>query len=1280
MKKIHAFSFILILLRIYYIKNDDNSTQKIYFIEDLSNLKCFSSNYTTTFSAITNSKTPINSKISFVFTIKDLEKASHSAKCTILGESILRRMNEFEDDTSEYSENSNDEESEYESDRSIDESSTESMESEEKSNIVSSTTLQTSQISIIKTIVENKTNTIISTTGTTEKEMESYESEDESSIESESNPPTSHIRTTNIIKKTIPIKETTLLKSTTIQIKTTTPLKPEQIQTTTPLKPIETIPFISTQIKIQTTIPLKPIPDQTTTVKEEIKTTTPIKPIQIPTTTIKEEIKTTIPKIPIQIPTTSVKEEIKTTIPKKPIQIQTTTIKKEIKTTIPKKNIETTIPLTPKTEKVTDVPTQREIDDYSYKYKTICHFDAEIKKYFQISIEQNMYISIDEKPENVQIYYRIPGQRIYNISRCAPVKNSFKQVSTFNLNESEKKITFLFISDALDKIEKDEKIEVYTLLIKKSQFSDSEKITENKTIICTAKNEVESIQNEETLCFYNCEVNGLEQPSDYIRLIFSSSDNVNNIVENEDLRDPAKTDELIKEGKVQNYSLIVFKPISIDSKSCQENGIFKIKGNINRKIENSLAFKININLNDNANILADCSIPIADKGELNITCTVEKNFYDSYINIPQIIINNSINEQILNITKITDNYKSTCKIINESVIITTRPTTIKTSIDIKIVNTNIIFRQISHLEINSFYSKMQFKIIGFTFNDLQKNSYLKLNLNIIDNTGNSKQTETSCLLNKDIIGNYSFLTPLYFDCEVNYYNDTREYTDVQIISSSLIKNIPTGNLSYAKKTDVLIYENSILDYMEEKNFYNIPPLISNSELSVGNCNINGTFEITSFVNSPIETSIYFYLQFPNSNNENIKVRCKLPISESNRYIIIQCSTLGKFESLKIVIDERMIYHVDDKELFYINGFESRNYVSCIDNSMIKYKEAEKKLKAIYIFRQVCKFRREGKRFRFFLATIIKKNINSNEKISLIVELKSVSNEKSSYKRLLSRREEQIAECSVMSKTNVNENGIGTAGWDCITGESSLVDVSGLDVLNSDDISGIPKDTSLIDPALTDQLIEESKVKDYSVEENLNDLLPLFNTLAIDYSLCKQNGSLLFKGNTTSTIKQDVVFNITLTYPESTFACRLPRTLKGAVINIECFNRDYFEDSTIIVEETIIRDGGYNEFFILRNVSSGEQYVTCVSSQNQVTKNVYQNEFNTISRVSKNGSSGAGIGVGGIVVVSIVGVIVLVGLAILYSFIKRKNRKKSEDDNTVDESSSNRNMISTFTYY
>ena len=306
---------------------------------------------------------------------------------------------------------------------------------------------------------------------------------------------------------------------------------------------------------------------------------------------------------------------------------------------------------------------------------------------------------------------------------------------------------------------------------------------------------------------------------------------------------------------------------------------------------------------------------------------------------------------------------------------------------------------------------------------------------------------------------------------------------------------------------------------------------------------------------------------------------------------------------------------------------------------------------------------------------------------MTVEIKSESNEKNSNflnKRKLSRREPQTVECTIQTQTNVNESGIGSAGWNCITGESSIDDATGLDIKESDDISGIPEDPELIDPAQTDELINSGEMKDYSIEENLNELLPIFNTFSLNYSLCKNNGSLIFKGNSTSTIIEDFTFNLTLSYPESIFACRLPRTLKGQIIEIECFNREYFENSTIIVEETVIRDG-YNEFFILRNISSGEEFVTCSSTQNEIKTQEYENNnFNTISRVKNNkNSEGGGLGVGGIIAISIIGVAVIAGVVFLYIFIIKKNLVKNNNENTdkkTIDSANNTIGSSTSSYY
>jgi hypothetical protein len=260
-------------------------------------------------------------------------------------------------------------------------------------------------------------------------------------------------------------------------------------------------------------------------------------------------------------------------------------------------------------------------------------------------------------------------------------------------------------------------------------------------------------------------------------------------------------------------------------------------------------------------------------------------------------------------------------------------------------------------------------------------------------------------------------------------------------------------------------------------------------------------------------------------------------------------------------------------------------------------------------------------------------------------------------------------------TSINSDGIGAAGWNCTTGESSITDAVGLDILESDEISGIPSDPKLIDPAQTDYLIQSGEVTDYSIEENLNILLPLFRTLELNYSLCKKNGSLSIIGSPTSTIENDVLFNLTLSYPNAIFACKLPRVLKDQIAEIECYSREEFENYTVLIEESVIRYENL-EYFILRNTSSGERYVTCSSTNSDVTATDYQEGFKVVSRQYKNGSSLGGLSVAGIIIIIIIGVLVLAGITILFIFIRSKRASANENDDTTE----NGNFKTTNTYY
>lgn len=1075
---------------------------------------------------------------------------------------------------------------------------------------------------------------------------------------------------TALIETTIPFIES---ETRIAEIKTTIPNS--ELKMAIPIinreniNPTTEIEITSPITELEITTPKKEIVPVTDT---KIETNKKEKDIIIPITEIetgKDEIEIIFPKTEMETIINSSKNE--SSNPTTKILNNITNSTDLTISTIP--NIETTI--------IDKIITQNIIypinHDYDFCYKAICIFNGMIKEEFEVKLEDDFPIFIDQFPENIFIQPLLYDITTYKASKCYQVKNIFKQVLKFKAHDSEKKISFYFISIILGKVVKNEEIYVDVFLKKKTQNLRNLNNLEENIALCKSDYNAVPVEGKEISNSYYCEINNIEKPNDYFGLIFRSSSDVKNIPNDTNYTDPSITDTLIKEGKIQDFSLMVFNAISLDLNKCHNTSIFTLLGNINKQNDEILYFGILLFLDNIKNATANCSLPSGIIGDINITCNVLNYFYDSTIYIPNHIIDDiKSKEPILNITEFKFKGKTTCQLINydtnsiDSDDVNVNPFIPETNKIPTEINSDIIFRQISHLKINSSGKIITFNMIGFSFNSLEKNSYISISINLIKlNDKNNSERKAICTLNNDVNGNINKLALMIFECEVNNVIDIKNVDDIRIVSSPKIKNIPVSYsiLVYAKKTDEFINQGILLDYMEENNLTKAPPLLSNIIINATNCHEEGSFYIQAYIDSSIERNISFYFEL---KNPKIDARCKIPICEEYTIILIKCNTMDNFNKEIIQIESKIVYDIDYNELFYISSTESLSYINCENNMEIKKGEATKKLNAILSFRQASKFKKDNNKYHFFLATFIKENIEYNTKITLKVKLKNEVNNTIKNvinKRKLSPSEIQNAECSVRLKTDIDEIGVGAAGWDCETGESSISDAIGLDIIGSDDISGIPDDPALIDPAQTDELIAKGEIYDYSIEENLNELLPIFNTLALNYSLCRNNGSFYFEGNVTSSIPKDVVFNLTLSYPETVFACRLPRTLKGQITQIECFNRDYFENSSIIIEETVIRDG-FNEFFILRNISSGDLFITCSSTERQVNEKHYKEGFNIVTKSIINESSSGGIGSAGLIVILVVGIFVFVGIVTLLIFIRKKNKKKLENSRKVVNSS------------
>ena len=941
----------------------------------------------------------------------------------------------------------------------------------------------------------------------------------------------------------------------------------------------------------------------------------------------------------------------------------------------------------------TDLPTKDNC------YKTLCQFDGMIKENFTILINNDTEISVDGLPDNIYLSTYFYENVILQVNKCYLVKNNFKQVSKYRIDSDNDMITFLFISSIKAKIKEGEKIEVVVLLQKDGNL-------EKKIINCSSQYDAEPLKTkEEILAFYDCEVPDLDNIEKYNGLIFNNSFDVKDIPKDSIKNNPKITDELIKNGTVNDYSIVVFDSKSLNFENSQKIGSFKINGRINGNLEEIGEFGIILYLNDTDNFAtAVCNVPSGYRQELTISCTVQDNFFNSKIEIPTIQILDYYNDTLIQINEISKNEFSTCiinpitpstVIITPTTVITPSPTThlVNTEIEttetrvepviIHGIVTDVVFRQINNLEINKESNYVKFNIVGFAFeSNLEKDLKLPINVDLVYKEGNTENINLNCSLVDIINSTTENAYSLIFNCLIDNVNDINNITDIKLTNSSSLINAPTEdpNLSSASSTDQLILQGFLKDFSDPNNLLEIPPIISSSSITGESCRSKGVFEINGIIDKSIDTDISFYLKLP---NQNINTRCKLSQAEANSEVSIICNTLENFNSQIIYINSKIIYDIDYNELFYINEIQSSYYIFCANNDQITLQKAQKKMESFVSFRQVSKFRKLDNRYLFFLASFIKKEIDITTKIHFVVEIKSSTDTQQKVKvknknkgrllyfRKLSRREEQTVECTVRSKTSLNSDGLGAAGWDCSTGESSISDATGLDIIESDDVTGIPDDPSLIDPAIVDVSIENGTATDYSIEENLNVLLPLFNTLDLNFSFCRQNGSFSLVGNTTSTIENDVVFNLSLSYPSVIFACKLPRVLKGQITEIECYSKEEFYNYTVLIEETVIRYDN-KEFFILRNTSSGDRYVTCSSTNSSVEPNTYYEGFNTISKRYNNGGSG-GIGSTGIVIIIIFGVIILAGITILIILIKsnkaNKEREETTENRTIGNSSS-----------
>jgi hypothetical protein len=236
----------------------------------------------------------------------------------------------------------------------------------------------------------------------------------------------------------------------------------------------------------------------------------------------------------------------------------------------------------------------------------------------------------------------------------------------------------------------------------------------------------------------------------------------------------------------------------------------------------------------------------------------------------------------------------------------------------------------------------------------------------------------------------------------------------------------------------------------------------------------------------------------------------------------------------------------------------------------------KKFKSPFSFRQTQKFKNDNGKISFSLFVFKTENYQNEKTIEIKAKLI-----KNSALRHLEEFIPAFIDCSTSSTSN------DPLELDCSTNGDS--DAAGVIILDSDDLTGIPSNETLSNPALVDSLIQDGVVKDCSSDSCS---LTVFSNTQFSDSV-RNNGTIYVTGDIDGTIPDGSIFNLSI-YPDSYGDCNITLDSK----KIECFNKEEIDIQPILIEEATVKNLNGTDLFRLKGgVKSDDDDLSCAINEN-----------------------------------------------------------------------------------
>ena len=259
----------------------------------------------------------------------------------------------------------------------------------------------------------------------------------------------------------------------------------------------------------------------------------------------------------------------------------------------------------------------------------------------------------------------------------------------------------------------------------------------------------------------------------------------------------------------------------------------------------------------------------------------------------------------------------------------------------------------------------------------------------------------------------------------------------------------------------------------------------------------------------------------------------------------------------------------------LNKIASKREVSCANG---KLKKKEKKKDNKISFRQISHFKPEGNNINFIFTAFILETMKKDKTINMDVNLDKGDN------TFLP----QEAACKLKKDVTVS-NGEASEDFECtVENVEEAEKFSGLELVESEDIAGIPSDPNMTNTSTVDELIENGDVEDLTLDENKNDAPPAFKPASFNGVGCRASGVFTIKGKFNKKVDKHFRFNLPLSYPAVDVKCSVPESKEGDEISLTCKSRAPFTKSKVIIEPLTVSKND-SEAISLLSKSSDEEF-------------------------------------------------------------------------------------------